>query len=119
MRYYKLKYRISITHSADNNEEHKHNHVLEGEIFAKPAGDDFIEFSSMEDMVNETLNIYQNKYLNELEEFHGDANIENIGEIFWKRLDIVFEHNGWNLIRLEIGENPLRVYAVSKEEIRL
>ncbi len=119
MKYYKLKYRLSITHSADNNEEHKHNHVLEGEIFAEPAADNFVEFSDMEDMVNKTLEIYQNQYLNSLEEFAGDANIENVGEVFWRKLVKVFDKNGWKLIRLEIGENPLRVYAVSVKEIRL
>lgn len=30
-----------------------------------------------------------------------------------------FEKNGWALIRLEIGENPLRIYSVSTEEIRM
>ena len=119
MKYYKLKYRLSITHSADNNKEHKHNHVLEGEIFAEPSADNFVEFSDMEDMVNKTLEIYQNQYLNSLEEFAGDANIENVGEVFWRKLVKVFYKNGWKLIRLEIGENPLRVYAVSVKEIRL
>lgn len=40
----------------------------------------------MEDMVNETLEIYQNQYLNSLEEFAGDANIENVGEVFGESL---------------------------------
>ena len=62
---------------------------------------------------------YKNKYLNDLEEFNGDANIENVGEVFWKKLFMVFEKNGWALIRLEIGENPLRIYSVSTEEIRM
>ena len=48
-----------------------------------------------------------------------DANIENVGEVFWKKLFMVFEKNGWALIRLEIGENPLRIYSVSTEEIRM
>ena len=78
MKYYKLKYRLSITHSADNNEELKHNHVLEGEIFAEPSAGNFVEFSDMEDMVNETLKIYQNQYLNSLEEFAGDANMDKV-----------------------------------------
>ena len=68
---------------------------------------------------NKTLEIYQNQYLNSLEEFAGDANIENVGEVFWRKLVKVFDKNGWKLIRLEIGENPLRVYAVSVKEIRL
>lgn len=69
--------------------------------------------------MNETLEEYKNKYLNDLEEFKGDANIENVGEVFWKKLFRVFEKNGWALIRLEIGENPLRIYSVSTEEIRM
>ena len=113
MKCYKIKYRLGITHSVDNNEKNKHNHILEGEIFAKPSDDDFVEFSDMENMVNETLEEYKNKYLNDLEEFNGDANIENV-ELF-----MVFEKNGWALIRLEIGENPLRIYSVSTEEIRM
>ena len=116
MKCYKIKYRLGITHSVDNNEKNKHNHILEGEIFAKPSDDDFVEFSDMENMVNETLEEYKNKYL---EEFNGDANIENVGEVFWKKLFMVFEKNGWALIRLEIGENPLRIYSVSTEEIRM
>ena len=105
MKCYKIKYRLGITHSVDNNEKNKHNHILEGEIFAKPSDDDFVEFSDMENMVNETLEEYKN--------------IENVGEVFWKKLFMVFEKNGWALIRLEIGENPLRIYSVSTEEIRM
>lgn len=119
MKCYKIKYRLGITHSVDNDEKHKHNHILEGEIFAKPSDNDFVEFSDMENMVNETLEEYKNKYLNDLEEFNGDANIENVGEVFWEKLFRVFEKNGWALIRLEIGENPLRIYSVSTEEIRM
>ncbi len=119
MKYYKLKFRLGITHSADNNDENKHNHILEGQILAKPADNDFVEFSDMEKMVNETFDIYQGKYLNSLEEFNGDANIENIGEVFFKKLSGVFEKNGWELTRFEVGENPLRVYAISLGEIRL
>ena len=43
----------------------------------------------------------------------------NVGEVFGKTFQGFEKKNGWALIRLEIGENPLRIYSVSTEEIRM
>ena len=45
MKYYRLKYRLSITHSASGNREDSHNHVLEVEVSAYHNDGEFIELN--------------------------------------------------------------------------
>ena len=56
-------------------------------------------------------------YLNEMEEFHEDTSIENITEVFYEKLSQAFANEGWNLTKIEVGENPLRVYIIQTNHI--
>ena len=79
-KYYRLKYRLAISHSADNNIDHEHSHVLEIEAYTFPMMENFQEFNDIEKHVDTCLSRFQNQYLNDLPEFHGDASLENTGE---------------------------------------
>lgn len=117
MRYYRLKYRLSIKHSADDNREHMHSHVIEIEVYARVEGEDFIEFLDMDKMLRKSLDGYQHKYINDIAEFMGNATIEGIGETLYRRLDDIFTGSGWIIARLSVSETPLRTYSIVAEEI--
>lgn len=114
MKYYRLKYRLSMSHSATNSRENEHNHVLEIELFAYPRENVFMEFGDMERFVSGCLDCYQNHYLNDFPEFHGDTSLENVGEVLYLKLENVFEEHSWDFERFEISETPLRVYIITR-----
>ena len=61
----------------------------------------------------EVLGHYENRYLNDMPEFGGDASIEQIGNRLFADIKDRLDFNHVDMERLEIGENPLRTYIVS------
>lgn len=115
MKYYVLKYRLPMSHSSSMKKEDSHHHVIEITVQAEYEQQEFIEFLDMEKVLNQCLDPYKNQYLNEMEEFHGDTSIENITEVFYEKLAPAFANEGWNLTKIEVGENPLRVYIIQTD----
>lgn len=118
MKYYRLKYRLNMSHSATNRRADEHHHVLEIELYAYPKGRDFVEFGEMERLVTECLEIYQNQYFNDMADFDGDVSLEHIGEVLYRKLAENFGKQQWSFDRFEISETPLRVYVITKSIYR-
>ena len=112
---YCFHYFLSILHSADNNLEHKHSHTLEIVIYLSGEIDKSARFDTIEKYAEDYLRQYENEYLNILPEFEQNANIENIGDVFFEGIERELEQHGLLLERLEIGETPLRTYIVTRE----
>ena len=53
-----------MQHSFDGQIEHKHHHLIEIEIVARLIAEDFLEFDSMDSILKQVLDPYQNQYLN-------------------------------------------------------
>ena len=127
---YCFRYFIPITHSADNVSEHKHSHTLEittyicllsgfiqddipGGVQNGAKKRSLEKFSEIEKYASAFLKRYEGKYLNAMEEFNGDASIEHVGDVVYQVMSEYLLKEQLFLERLEIGENPLRVYVVS------
>ncbi len=110
---YCFHYLLPMTHSADNYKEHIHSHTLEITVYISGKGTVNEEFSVNERYAGDVLKRYENAYFNELPEFGRDASIENVGEVFFRILTDVLAQADVDLLRLEIGENPLRQYVIS------
>lgn len=115
MKYHRLKYRLCMQHSFDGKEEHKHQHLIEIEIVARHIAEDFLEFASMDSVLEQVFGPYQYQYLNDFSEFEGDTSIEHLGEVFYSRVKEALERQHWRFARFEISETPLRVYAIAEE----
>ncbi len=113
---FRCKYRLPIDHSFDGSVEKKHHHVIEISVqFSSLKGiQRKMRMRDVEDSIQNILDNYRNRFINELPEFGGDSTIENMGEVLFKMLFDEFERNGneWELNRFEISETPLRVYAI-------
>lgn len=116
MKYYRLKYRLSMQHSFDGQTEHKHHHLIEIEIVARQMSEDFSEFANMDSILKQVLDPYQYQYLNEYLEFEGDTSMEHLGEVFYVKVKHALEEQHWQFARFEISETPLRVYSIVEEE---
>lgn len=111
---YRLKYRLPINHSMDGSKEKMHHHVIEIEITfrSKIRVEGIGWVGDAEKCVDEILGEYRNKFINDIREFEGDSTIENMGEVFFKKLNREFTKRRWLISRFEISETPLRVYAI-------
>lgn len=110
---YCFNYIVTISHSADNCFEHRHFHSLEIATYISVASKEFEMFDDIEKYGEDYIATYQNKYLNDCEEFGGDTSIENIGEVMYAALEKILENTGLSLERFEIGETPLRKYVIT------
>lgn len=117
MRYYQLKYRLPLSHSSSSDKSKLHHHVIEITVYAETGEQTFVEFQDMDRVLHDCLDIYRNQYLKEMEEFHGDTSIENMAEVFYRKISEEFLKKNWKLTKIEVGENPLRVYIIGTRNI--
>lgn len=104
---------ISIRHSADNNIEHAHYHSLEITTYIRVHMNQFEKFDDIEECGEAFVAHYQDKYLNDCEEFGGDTRIEHVGDVLFEILSAKWQEQGVLVERFEIGENPLRKYIIT------
>lgn len=118
LNYYKYKYFLNATHSFDGAGEHRHHHTFTITLHIKEEVKELQLFSSIDELVHGYLRIYERKYLNELPVFLKKIpTIENMGILFFQELGQILLKEQITLMKLEISENPLRVYSVSRELI--
>jgi 6-pyruvoyl tetrahydropterin synthase-like protein len=112
MQTYCVRKCIAIYHGNRCDRQAAHCHTVEIASYIQKAEGQCEPFSTAEQSVITYLNRYEKQFLNELPEFHQSADIENIGEVFFAGLTELLGKQGMTLQRLEIGETPLRVYAI-------
>ena len=114
---YCFRYYMPITHSADDQKEHTHSHTLEIAVYIRLLsgfhGRNLEKFGEIEQFSQAVLRRYHGQYLNDLPEFGGDASIEHIGDVLYRIMEQQLLREQLLVERLEIGENPLRLYVVS------
>ncbi len=115
MRTYCFHFYLPIIHSAGPGRA-PHNHTLELAVQLKRLSDDFVGFRQLEQNMADHIKQYANVYLNDMEAFRNGANIEDIGDLLFQELYELLQAENAILERLEIGETPLRVYAVGIDE---
>lgn len=106
-----------MSHSVTGSIEDAHSHVIEIEFLIRAEKEDFLSFSSMDRLLQDNLSRYQNKYLNEFDEFDGQVTMEGICETLYKTMEGKFADAGWLIMRLSVSETPLRTYSIVAEEI--
>lgn len=111
---YKLKSFVAIQHSFDGNRDNSHVHTVEINCTIKTA-EEIIDYPMTENIIASCISKYENKYLNDFEDFSEDATIEHFGEVLCSEIDDELDANGYSMNRFEIGETPLRVYVITDE----
>lgn len=112
-RRYKLSRLFEISHSIDGDLTKAHDHTLCISMVITTNGD--IDFREAEGIIIKELSIYDRKYLNDMDRFKRNATVERLGEAICYSLDKSFKDLGYDMIRFEIGETPLRVYVITDE----
>ncbi|MGN1083701.1 MAG: 6-pyruvoyl-tetrahydropterin synthase-related protein, partial [Lachnospiraceae bacterium] len=112
---YKLKAKLYAAHSnIAGNVENTHFHTFTIVLYLKDLNEDMDFFFHTEKEINEWLAPYQNKELSNTELFRGKSTtLEAIGDTFYDEWVERAKALNFELIRLDIYENPIRTYSVS------
>lgn len=113
---YKYRFGLYAAHSNIINSEetaHFHNFTIALYIHANNKNDDNFE---VEKSVQDWLEPFHGQHLAKMELFSGkETTLEGMGEVFFEPLYDLIEKLGYELVRLDIYENPIRVYSVSRK----
>lgn len=112
---YKISYYLNAQHSFDNEKKNIHSHTFHISLYLEDCKEDeFIDFQDVERLINRYIDQYNGKYLNAISPFdHLIPTIENISSVFYEDLKVMMLEKGYDLIKIDISENPLRIYSIS------
>lgn len=113
---YKYKFYLNMNHSVeiDGRRGEIHPHTWEISMGIAVAQNEFIRFSEVEKKVMELLDIYQDRYLNEIPPFNVmNPTLENMCNFLFEKVSKELKESGLLLLVMEMSETPSRVYQVS------
>lgn len=112
---YKLKAKLYAAHAnVEGEAKDLHFHTFTLVLYLKQLNDEMDIFLNIENRINEWLEPFQNKVLSETELFRErSTSLESIGDAFFDEWKDKAETLKYELIRLDIFENPIHTYSVS------
>ncbi len=112
---YKLKFEFNAAHSnLENNVENAHFHTFTIVLYLHDLNEQMDYFFDIEKSIHEWLTSFQDCYLHETELFRGKSTtLESIGDTFFDALSPMLRKLEFDLVRLDVFENPIRMYSVS------
>ncbi len=113
---YKYKFYLNMNHSVEMGGTRGaiHSHTWEISMGISMKDDGFVRFSDIEKRINEMLDVYQDKYLNEIPPFDKmNPTLENMCDYLFELISNEIRKSGWILLIMEMSETPSRVYQVS------
>ncbi len=113
---YKFTFRINASHGSIRG-GNVHSHTFEITVYLRVLSEQFSAYEETEKLVTDYLSQYTNVVLNDVAPFDQiPSTLENMGDEFFLRIAEKLEGSGFALTKLEINENPQRVYAVTEDE---
>lgn len=118
MRYsqYKFKFYLNASHAIyiGGSIGAKHPHTWEIMIHVLKEKEEFIQFSNLENKIENWMKRYQDKFLNEVSPFDRmNPTMENCCDYFKDVFKQLLIEEGWLLLSIEMSETPTRSYYVN------
>ena len=113
---YKYKFYLNMNHAIviDGNMGEIHPHTWEITMDLTSVKDGITLFSKIEKRINELLEEYQDKFLNEIEPFtYVNPTLENVCDFLSIKIRDELLRSGWILLTMEMSETPSRAYVVN------
>lgn len=117
---YRYKFKLNASHSVLIGEQRGeiHSHTFEIRLDIRVDDDVFLDYKAFEKTVNQALDLYRGKYLNDISPFDKlEPTLENIGRVVCGAILDSMEKPDC-LARMEISETPSRVYVITESEIQ-
>lgn len=111
---YRLKFKLFAQHYINIQDKRSdcHSHTWNITLYID-ANSQLNQFHNIENVINIMLDEYSNTELNSHPEFADiEPTLENIGEIFFNKINSLLSLYNFKLNKLEISETPTRVYVV-------
>lgn len=118
MRYsqFKFNFYLNASHAIyiDGNMGTPHPHTWEIVLHTIKKQNNFVQFKEVEKAIENYLNKYQDKFINDFEPFTTlNPILENITKFLLDEFTALLEPLGWVIFSIEIGETPTRSYIIS------
>lgn len=116
--YYKFNFYLNAKHAVliSGEESDIHPHTWEIKLIITCIDDIYVEFSKFENIIENYFLSFEGKLLNELEVFNNlNPSMENIGKIFFEKINDLLDEHKFYMKTLEISENPTRTFIISHE----
>ncbi|MDD4095248.1 MAG: 6-pyruvoyl-tetrahydropterin synthase-related protein [Oscillospiraceae bacterium] len=115
---YKYTFRLNASHSNVGKASSVHLHTFEIALYMKPRENAFVEYNQTEKVVRDYLDRFTGKNLNTIPPFdETPPTIENMGEVFFTHLSGLLRKEDFDLIKLEVSENPQRIFNISQNDM--
>lgn len=115
-RQYKFKFYLNMNHYIviDDKPGEVHPHTWEIILSVISAQSDMTPFASIEHKMDEIMEQYQDKLLNECKPFDSIVpTVENAAKYFFRLIQDNIIQEGWILLMLEVSETPTRSYIIN------
>lgn len=115
-RQYKFKFYLNMNHFIIINDKpgEVHPHTWEIIISVIAAQGDMTPFANIERKMDEIMEQYQDKLLNDCKPFDKVVpTVENAAKYFFRLIQDNIIQEGWILIMLEVSETPTRSYIIN------
>ncbi len=116
-RAYRFQLHFNAVHNIEPElPEKMHGHTFRIIVCAQGESEDMTVYNECETQVRNYLTRFQGTRLNHMPQFKNKIpSIEVMCEVFFKELDEILAKNQVNLLKVEIGDNPLSTYSLSKK----
>lgn len=116
---YKYKFYLDTNHAIYINDTlgQLHPHTWEFVLHVKDFNNSFTQFSDIEDIVRPTLDLYQNKIMNDIEPFNKiNPTIENVCKYFHDVLKEKLQQKNIKLDSIELCESPKCSFIINDSD---
>lgn len=114
---HKFTFKFNASHYFDK-EENIHSHTFFVKLYIYTKGNEFVSYENLESTFKTFFEGYKGVILNDINLFRDlSPTIENMGKIFYIILDNICSAQGLKLLRLEIGDGPLRSFCIGEKII--
>ena len=113
---YKFKFYLNMNHFIYNNDKlgEVHPHTWELMLSVISNNDEMTPFFKLERKVEQIMDVYQDKLLNDCEPFNEIVpTVENAAKYFFQLIQDSIMQEGWILLMLELSETPTRAYVIN------
>lgn len=113
---YKFKFYLNARHAIYINGVlgAMHPHTWEITLHVIKMQPDFIQFTKLEKEIEEFIDQFQDKELNEVPPFDViNPTLENCCDYFKEQLSAILTEEGWLFLMMEMSETPSRSYVIS------
>lgn len=115
---YKLGFRFNALHKTEATDAKPHRHTFEITLFLRRDSDKMVAYDVAEAPIQEILDRYSGKILNEIYPFNEiSPTVENISTFLYGEFSRALEKTGSTMDRFELSDSPQHTYVIDAGDL--